>query len=252
MCGQYILCLDNPGQQFLEADRHMNITWYGHSCFKLECGPSTILIDPFLSGSPTYQGTVEDAARGVTHVALTHGHDDHVGDSVEICRATGATLIAVFELATHLNAQGVENVDPTNTGGTVSHDGFRLTFTPARHSSSTTVDGNNIYLGNPCGLVVTPDDGPVTYHMGDTDIMGDMALTEELHHPEIGIVPIGDRFTMGARSAAHACKKYFNFKTIIPCHYGTFPIIDPDASAFVKEMDGHNVVVPEIGGSLSV
>ena len=230
----------------------MNIIWYGHSCFKIELGSSTILIDPFLSDSPTYQGTVEDASQGVTHVALTHGHDDHVGDTVDICQATGATLIAVFELATYLAGKGVAKIDPTNTGGAVSHPGFRITFTPARHSSSTSHDGNNIYLGNPCGLIITPDDGPVIYHMGDTDIMADMALIEELHHPEIGIVPIGDRFTMGAASAALACRKFFHFKTIIPCHYGTFPIIDPDASAFLKEMQGYNVVVPEIGASVGV
>ena len=230
----------------------MNITWYGHSCFKLMLGESTLLIDPFLSGSPTYDGTVEAAMEGVTHVALTHGHDDHVGDTVEICAQTGATLIAVFELATYLNAKGVANIDPTNTGGTVSHPGFKITFTPATHSSSTMIDGNNIYLGNPCGLIIAPDNGPTIYHMGDTDIMSDMALIEELHHPEIGIVPIGDRFTMGAKSAALACRKFFNFKSVIPCHYGTFPIIDPDADAFLKEMEGENVIVPEIGKKAEV
>jgi len=231
----------------------MNIIWYGHSCFKIELGASTVLIDPFLSASPTYDGTVEEASQGVTHVALTHGHDDHVGDTVDICQATGATLIAVYELAMYLGGRGVGNVDPTNTGGGVDHPGFRLTFTPARHSSSTTVEGgNHVYLGNPCGLIIAPDDGPVIYHMGDTDIMSDMALIEELHHPEIGIVPIGDRFTMGAKSAALACRKFFNFKTIIPCHYGTFPIIDPDAVAFVAEMNGHNVVVPQIGARAEV
>ena len=230
----------------------MNIIWFGHSCFKIELGASIILIDPFLSGSPTYQGTVEAASEGVTHVALTHGHDDHLGDTVEICQATGATLIAVYELATYMAGRGVAQIDPTNTGGAVSHDGFRMTFTPATHSSSTKVDGNHIYLGNPCGLIIAPDDGPVIYHMGDTDIMADMALIEELHHPEIGIVPIGDRFTMGAKSAALACRKFFNFKTIIPCHYGTFPIIDADATAFLQEMEGHNVIVPEIGGNVGL
>ena len=230
----------------------MKITWYGHSCFKIELGPSKILIDPFISGHPGHDIPVETAADGVTHIILTHGHDDHVGDSVEICKKTGATLVAVFELAMYLNGQGVEKVDPTNTGGTVSHDGFDVTFVTALHSSSTMVDGKPQYLGNPCGLVIQPNDGKTVYHMGDTAVMADFACINDLYQPDIGIVPIGDRFTMGAKSAAFACRRFFRFETIIPCHYGTFPIIDQTADKFVAEMSGHNVVVPEIGGSVEV
>ena len=111
-------------------------------------------------------------------------------------------LIAIFEICMYL---GVEKAEPTNTGGTIATDDFDVTFVRADHSSSTIVDGNFVYLGNPCGLVITPKDGPAVYHMGDTDIFGDMALINELYRPEIGIVPMGDRFTMGARSAALAC-----------------------------------------------
>ena len=189
---------------------------------------------------------------GVTHVALTHGHDDHVGDAAAICKESGATLIAVFELAMYLNGKGVEKVDPTNHGGTVKHAGFALTFVNALHSSSTIVDGAPVYLGNPCGLIIAPDEGPVVYHMGDTEVMSDFAVINALHAPKVGLVPIGDRFTMGARSAAYACKRYFQFETIIPCHYGTFPIIDQSADAFVAEMAGHNVVVPEVGKPITL
>lgn len=230
----------------------MKITYHGHSCFKLEVGEASILIDPFLTGNPNFTGSVDWVSQGVTHVVLTHGHDDHVGDTVEICKKSGATLIAVFELAMYLNGKGVEKVDPTNTGGKVSHEGFDLTFVPAHHSSSTMVDGVPVYLGNPCGLIFRFDGAPTVYHMGDTDIFSDMGLINEIYQPEIGLVPIGDRFTMGAKTAALACKKFFNFKTVIPCHYGTFPIIDADAEGFLKEAEGVNIQALDIGNSLEV
>lgn len=229
----------------------MKITWFGHSAFRVETAKSVIMIDPFLSGSPVYDGTVADAAKGCTHVVLTHGHDDHVGDTVEICKTTGATLIANFEICMYLNGKGVEKINPGNTGGTIADGDFTVTFVRADHSSSTMVDGEFKYLGNPFGLIVKAD-GRVLYHMGDTDIFSDMALINEIHAPDIGIVPIGDRFTMSGRTAALACKRYFKFKTVIPCHYGTFPIIDPDAAKFLAEMKGQTVSVPKIGGEAAI
>ncbi len=233
----------------------MKITWYGHSCFKVETGTSSILIDPFLTGNSTFEAvgkSVADVASGVTHVALTHGHYDHIGDSVSICKQTDAKLIANFEIANYLGAQGVKTFSPMNPGGTVKHKDFDISLVNAIHSSSIIVDGSPIYLGPACGLVIATKEMKTVYHMGDTDIFSDMALINELYSPDIGIVPIGDRFTMGARSAALACKKFFNFKTVIPCHYGTFPIIDPDAGKFVAEMEGENVIVPDAGEVLSV
>jgi len=223
----------------------MKITWFGHSAFRIDAGASAIMIDPFLSGNPVYEGTVEEASAGATHVALTHGHDDHLGDAKDICASTGATLIAVFEICMHL---GVEKFEPTNTGGTITPGDFDITFVRADHSSSS----NQVYLGNPCGLIVRPENGPVVYHMGDTDIFGDMALINEMYAPEIGIVPIGDRFTMGARSAALACRRFFDFKTILPCHYGTFPIIDATADKFIAEMgdQGSRVKALKVGDSI--
>lgn len=226
----------------------MKITWLGHSCFRIETGNSIILIDPFLKGNPTFEKSGvawEEATQGVTHVALTHGHDDHIGDAAEICEARGATLFAVFELAVHLNSKGAQ---PMNTGGTVRSADFDLTLTQALHSSSS----GGVYLGNPCGIVLQTRENKTVYHMGDTDMFAGMADINELYKPAVGIVPIGDRFTMGARSAAYACKKYFNFNTILPCHYGTFPIIDATADAFVAEMAGENVVVPRVGQPVTV
>jgi L-ascorbate metabolism protein UlaG (beta-lactamase superfamily) len=229
----------------------MRIVWYGHSCFRLETGNSAILIDPFLKGNPTFEQSGiawDDATKDISHVALTHGHPDHVGDAAEICQKRGATLYANFELAMYVKAKGAERLEPMNTGGTVAADDFDLTLVNALHSSS-----QETYLGNPNGIVIRPKDGKTLYHMGDTDMFGGMALIAEFHKPDIGIVPIGDRFTMGARSAAFTCKKFFQFEMILPCHYGTFPgMLDPNADKFVAEMSGHNVVVPKVGQALTV
>ncbi|MGV1015038.1 MAG: metal-dependent hydrolase [Methyloceanibacter sp.] len=228
----------------------MKLTWFGHSCFRIDTGASRILIDPFLTHNPTFEKAgmpLVKAIEGVTHVALTHGHEDHTGDVVTVCKDTGAPLLAVHELATFLAGQGVDKIDPGNTGGTLYHDDFDLTFVPAWHSASHMVDGRPVYLGACCGLVVTPKDGKIVYHMGDTAIFSDMGLIAEIHKPEIGLVPIGDRYTMGAKTASLACKRFFQFETIVPCHYGTFPLLDQTADKFVAEMAGHNVVVPKVG-----
>src|SRR5690606_8516089 len=143
-----------------------------------------------------------------------------------------------------------ERINPGNTGGTVDCGGFTTTFVQALHSSSFGGEnGANTYLGNPLGLVLHFPGDKTLYHMGDTDIFGDMALINELHQPDIGIVPIGDRFTMGGAVAALACRRFFDFKTVVPCHYGSFGIIDQNADKFVAGMEGADahVVVPEKG-----
>jgi L-ascorbate metabolism protein UlaG (beta-lactamase superfamily) len=230
----------------------MKITWFGHSCFRIETGSSVLLIDPFLKGNPTFQASgiaFEEATKGVTHVAITHGHDDHIGDAAEICKATGAPLFATYELALHVKEKGAETIQPMNTGGSVADKDFELTLVNALHSSSS----GGTYLGNPNGIVLKTKEGKTVYHMGDTDMFAGMGLIAEFHQPHIGIVPIGDRFTMGAKAAAFACKKFFKFKTVIPCHYGTFPgMLDPDASKFQAEMSGHNVVAPKVGETVTV
>lgn len=229
----------------------MRITWLGHSCFRIETGRSVVLMDPFLKGNPTFEASGVKWAKavdGVTHVILTHGHDDHMGDAAEICRTRGATLFAVFELAMHIAGQGAKKIEPMNTGGTVKAHDFSVTMVDAKHSSSS----HGVYLGNPCGVVVKANEGKTVLHMGDTEIFPGMGLINEIHRPNIGFVPIGDRFTMGARTAAMACRKYFNFETVFPCHYGTFPIIDQTADAFVAEMAGQDVRVPKPGETQEV
>jgi L-ascorbate metabolism protein UlaG (beta-lactamase superfamily) len=230
----------------------MKLTWLGHSAFRLESDGLVALIDPFLSGNPAFKGDVSQASAGCTHVLLTHGHDDHVGDTVAIAQTHGATVVAMVELAQTLQQDGVARVDMANIGGTIRlNEHVTVTFVPAWHSAARVRDGQVQYLGTPAGLVIRTS-GQSVYHMGDTAIFGDMALIQELYQPDVGLVPVGDRFTMGPQEAALACRKYFKFETIVPMHYGTFPIIEPTADAFVAALAGHNVLVPEIGEALDL
>ncbi|MFC6491147.1 metal-dependent hydrolase [Nitratireductor sp. GCM10026969] len=235
----------------------MKITWYGHSAFRIEAGDARILIDPFLSGNPAWDGGWEGPAEGVTHVLLTHGHADHLGDSAAILKQSGAMLVANFEICMYLVGQGIaeDRINPGNLGGTVDCGGFTTTFVQAQHSSSFPFDdGTNVYLGNPGGLILHFPREKTLYHMGDTDIFGDMALIQELHRPQIGLVPIGDRFTMGGAVAALACRRFFQFETVIPCHYASFPIVDQSADKFSEGMKGTetNVLVPERGKAVEL
>ncbi len=230
----------------------MKITWYGHSAFRVESGDAVILIDPFLTGNPGWDKGWEGPAEGATHVLLTHGHNDHVGDALPILKKTGAMLVANYEVCMFLVGKGAngDRINPGNTGGTVDCGGFTTTFVQAQHSSSFGGEGGtNTYLGNPNGLVLHFPSDSTLYHMGDTDIFTDMGLIAELHEPKIGLVPIGDRFTMGGAVAALACRRFFKFETVVPCHYASFGIIDQKADKFVEGMKGAGakVVVAEAG-----
>lgn len=232
----------------------MQVTWYGHSAFRLGFGGKAVLIDPFFTGNPGFGGDAEAAAKGVTHILLTHGHDDHVGDSVAIAKKTGAKVVANFEICMRLNSQGVQNIDPMNMGGTLDQGGFTVSMVRADHSSSHNDSGTAVYLGNPGGLIVKAQGEPTIYHMGDTDIFSDMALINEIYVPDVAFVPVGDRFTMSPKLAAMAVKKFFKLKSVIPCHYGSFPIIEPNADKFITEMKGAatKVIVPEKGKAVTI
>jgi L-ascorbate metabolism protein UlaG (beta-lactamase superfamily) len=232
----------------------MQITWYGHSAFRLDFGGKALLIDPFFTGNPAFPGDVERAIAGVSHILVTHGHGDHVGDTLDIAKRTGAKVVTNYDLGMYLVSQGLEALDPMNTGGTTRQDGFSITMVRADHSAGMGEAGVHVPLGSPNGLIVKPDGGPNVYHMGDTDIFGDMALIAELHEPRIGMVPIGDRFTMSPVTAALAVKRFFKLDMVVPCHYGSFPFVEASADKFVVEMKGHptRLMLPEKGKPFTV
>ena len=232
----------------------MQITWFGHSAFRLEFGDKAVLIDPFFTGNPAFISDKAAATKSVTQIVLTHGHFDHVGDTLDIAQTTGAPVIANYDLCMWLAGKGLAKFDPMNTGGTTDQGGFTVTLVRADHSSGDIANGMPIYLGNPCGVIIKAQGEPIVYHMGDTDIFSDMALIAEIHQPNIAMVPIGDRFTMSPKTAALAVKKFFKLKSVIPCHYGSFPIIEKSADKFVAEMKGSptKVIVPEKGKAVEV
>jgi L-ascorbate metabolism protein UlaG (beta-lactamase superfamily) len=227
----------------------MQITWFGHSTFRLDFAKHAVLIDPFFTGNPAFVSDRAAAIRGVGDIVLTHGHADHVGDTLDIAGANSATVTANYDLCMWLAAKGLAKFNPMNAGGTTDLGGFTVTMVRADHSSGDIANGMPIYLGNPCGVIIKAGGEPTIYHMGDTDIFSDMALIADIHQPKVAMVPIGDRFTMSPLTAAMAVKRFLKLETVIPCHYGSFPIIEATADGFVAEMKGHRtrVIVPEKG-----
>ena len=232
----------------------MQITWYGHSAFRLDFGGKAVLIDPFFTGNPAFVSDKAAATKGVSNIVLTHGHGDHVGDTLDIAKQNGATVTTNYDLCMWLAGKGLEKFNPMNAGGTTDLGGFTVTMVRADHSSGDIKDGMPIYLGNPCGVIIKAAGEPTVWHLGDTDIFSDMALISEIHQPKVAMVPIGDRFTMSPATAAIAVKRFLNVETVIPCHYGSFPIIEPNADKFVAAMQGEKakVIVPEKGKSFSL
>lgn len=212
------------------------IQYLGHSAFNIEHGEMSILIDPFITGNPSSTVSADDFSPNL--ILLTHAHNDHVGDTIEISKRTGAPVIATFELANALEARGA-NAVAMNHGGTYRFDGGSAKFVPAWHTSSwTDPDGNVIAPGVPAGFIITLTEGDTSqklYFAGDTCLFLDMQLIgdEEL---DLAVLPIGDHFTMGPDDAVRAVK-FLRPRYVIPCHYNTFPPIEQDAEAFKAEVE---------------
>ncbi len=207
----------------------MKITWLGHACFLLE-GSKRVLIDPFLTGNPNAPVKPSEVKADV--IVVTHGHGDHLGDTVEIAKNNDAQVVCIHELSRILAKKGVETIG-MNIGGTVMSSGISVTMVPAFHSADVEDErGEIISAGSPAGVIVSMD-GVKVYHTGDTDVFGDMRLIGELHKPDVMLVPIGDVYTMGIAGAVKALE-LVKPKIAIPMHYNTFPLIEKNPEDFKK------------------
>ena len=221
--------------------------WLGHSAVKIVSPKGNIIyIDPFLKDNPStpdHLKTVEEA----DYVLLTHGHGDHVGDTLEIAQNTGCKVVAIVELIALLKKDGLnpEQAIEYNKGGTVNFDDFSVTMVSANHSSSY----KGQYAGDPAGLVLSFEDDICLYHMGDTNIFADLELYGELYEPHVVLAPIGDHYTMGPEEAAYAVEM-IDPDLAIPIHYGTWPPISSDPNIFKETLEAYTetkVRIPETG-----
>lgn len=224
----------------------MRIIWLGHSGFRIEIEDQVLLIDPWLTGNPMFPADRRtEAIAGATHILITHGHGDHAGEAEALVKETGAPAVGIYDLMSWwAEHKGIETIG-FNKGGTVMLGGVAVTMVNAVHSSSIGFDEGPLYTGAEAGFMIAGE-GHVIYVSGDTDIMADMAWMGDLHKPDIGILCAGGHFTMDMSRAAYAASRYFDFKTVIPCHYKTFPLLEQSAEALVAGLPGVDVREPEV------
>ena len=199
----------------------MEITWLGHGTFQFRL-PSgqTILMDPWTEGNPAYPAGYE--IRHVDTICISHGHFDHIHDAVPLAKKFDPEVVAIFETANWLESKGVQKTRAMNKGGSQRVGDVTVTMTHAIHSCGILDEGRIIYGGEAAGYVLTLPDKRVVYFAGDTNVFSDMALIEQLYHPELAFLPIGDLFTMSPREAAMACR-LLRARKVVPMHFGTFP-----------------------------
>jgi L-ascorbate metabolism protein UlaG (beta-lactamase superfamily) len=216
------------------------ITWLGHSAFRLRTpGGKEVLIDPWYTGNPAFPESARPKTADL--ILISHGHADHFTDAEAVARATGATVVAMWEITSYLGAKGIKNMEPMNKGGSITTKGLRITMTDARHSSSID-DRGIVYLGEAAGFVVRLENGQTIYFAGDTGLFGDMKLIGELYKPDIAFLPIGDRFTMGPDTAAIAAQ-WLGVKQVVPMHHSTFPLLSGTPEQLEQHLAGSGIEV---------
>ena len=229
----------------------VSLTWLGHAAFRIDSpGGKRIYLDPWLTNPSAPEGA--DDVERMEILALTHGHNDHVGEAVELGKRFSPAVVAIFELASWLESQGVGGASARgmNKGGTQDVDGIAFTMTDALHSSGFGPNGAPIYLGEAAGFVVRFETGTTVYFAGDTAVFGDMQLIGRLYEPDVAVLPVGDHFTMGPRGAALALE-LLGVRRCVPSHYGTFPVLTgtPDE---LRRLTDVEIVAPEPGETIEL
>lgn len=224
----------------------MKIVWLGHSSLRIEIEDRVLLVDPFLSKNPSFPNERrEEAIAGATEIFLTHGHFDHASDVAEIAKECGVPIYGIMELATYIGRDQALKTVGYNKGGTIRLGNVSVTMVNATHSSSMATPDGPVYMGSEAGLMVSGE-GHTIYISGDTDVMADMKIFNDLHEPDIGILCSGGHFTMDMKRAAYAARTFFNFKMVIPYHYRTFPMLEQTADDLVAGLPGVDVRTPEV------
>ncbi|WP_243386060.1 metal-dependent hydrolase [Bacillus kexueae] len=226
----------------------MKISYHGHSVVMIETNGRKIIVDPFINGNSQTDLSVEELSVDV--ILLTHGHNDHVGDTVELAKKNDALVVAPFELASYIGTKGV-NTHAMHIGGAYSFDFGHVKLTQAFHGSSYTEEnGQVIYTGMPSGILFTAE-GKTVYHAGDTALFSDMKMIGERHSIDVAFLPIGDNFTMGPEDAITAAL-WLKARKVVPIHYNTFPVIEQDPHNFVSQLPEEVGLVLSAGQSITL
>jgi L-ascorbate metabolism protein UlaG (beta-lactamase superfamily) len=218
-----------------QINRGFTLTWLGHGSFKLRTrGAKTVLLDPWVEGNPACPRDLK-TFEAIDVITISHGHGDHMSDAVTLAKKFKPTIVCNYEIHLYLSKKGVANTSPMNKGGTQEAAGVKFTMVNATHSSGIEDGGQIVYGGEPCGFVVTLEDGTRVYHAGDTGPMADMTVIGELYKPEIALLPAGDLYTMGPREAAWAARAV-GARYVVPMHHSTFPALTGTPEALRDEL----------------
>ncbi len=224
----------------------MKLTWLGHSGFRIEIADQVLLVDPWLTGNPMFpEARCAEAIAGATAILVSHGHSDHASDAPDLARELSVPVAGTYDLMSWWEKTHGIAVVGFNKGGTIRLGDVAVTLVNAVHSSSIGGADGPVYAGHEAGFMIAGE-GRTIYFSGDTDVTADMEVFEALHHPQIGILSAGGLFTMNMSRAAYAARRYFNFETVIPCHYKTFPPLEQSAAALREGLPGVNVIEADV------